>query len=290
MTNARGRTRAPVLAAAALLLATVALAQEDASNWTSATADKLGQFLPPAVPGLAANAPWQNPREKNEVETSEGIGTSADAASTLYAVGRALQHWTIDDPDRFKAYAAWQGDRAALINAMNNDSARIAQSAALQRQMEEAVRSGRANEIPRFAQKMAEVNAGANQKMAKLEQRGNEIIAGARLLDIAVEGNATPANTLGPSAKASGAVRGRALYRSSEPGLASGTVVVDLAVYVGPADFQNPERRGGKTVLKCVLVHVRLTTRPEAVKADEALANRMLAAVDFDGIAKLLAP
>lgn len=121
-----------------------------------------------------------------------------------------------------------------------------------------------------------------------MDGRIRNLQGSARSLEIYIEANATAANTLDPSAQQSGTIHGHPLYRVAWPGPVQPMTWINLAVYVGPPGFQNPNTGGSKAVLKCVLVWLRVTTRPDTVKSDEALAQNVLETIDHDGLAKLL--
>ena len=68
--------------------------------------------------------------------------------------------------------------------------------------------------------------------------------------------------------------------------------LVDLAVFVGPVGYENPKVKIGHRELttKCVVVWALIESLPDKIQADEAAARKVLESINYDGLAKLIAP
>jgi hypothetical protein len=67
---------------------------------------------------------------------------------------------------------------------------------------------------------------------------------------------------------------------------------VDLAVFVGPAGYQNPKVKIGtrQFAAKSIAVWAWIQSRPDTIQADKAAAKRVLESVDYNGLARLVEP
>jgi len=68
--------------------------------------------------------------------------------------------------------------------------------------------------------------------------------------------------------------------------------MVDLAVFVGPPGYENPKVKIGHRELttKSIVVWAWIESRPDTIQADEAAARKVLESINYDGLAKLIAP
>ncbi|HKW62805.1 MAG TPA: hypothetical protein VJN89_09695 [Candidatus Acidoferrum sp.] len=278
-----------VLVASAVIWASPATAQAVKSSWGQETAEKLSRFLPQPAPGLVPQTPWGSQRD-NHVDLSVGFEASVGTQSNEYVIARALQKWWFDDPELFQLVASAERDRKKSDQeATETFKAHQEEYNALQKQIQELAKSGQTKELQAAMEKMKAYTPN-DAKGKEMDNRIRNLKGSAHSLEIYIEANATAANTLDPSAQPSGTVHGHPLYRVVWPGPVKPLTWVNLAVYVGPPGFQNPDTGGSKSVLKCVLVWLRVTSRPDNLKSDEALARRVLEAIDYEGLAKLIEP
>jgi len=275
---------------AGLIFSSLVMAQEaPGGSWGQATAEKLSRFLPKTAPGLIPNTPWGSAMD-NHVDLSVGFEASVSTKSNEFVIARTLQKWWFDDSDLFRQVASAESERKKSDQqAIENFQAHQQEVKALQKQIQEFVKNGQMKEAQAAVQKMQAY--GPNEARDKeADDRIRNLKGSARSLEIYIEANATAANTLDPSAQTSGTIHAHPLYRIVWPGPVKPLTWINLAVYVGPPGFQNPNTGGSKEVLKCALVWVRVTTRPDTLKSDEALARKVLEALDYDGLAKLIQP
>jgi hypothetical protein len=69
-------------------------------------------------------------------------------------------------------------------------------------------------------------------------------------------------------------------------------VTVGLAIFLGPPGYQNPRVKFGESELavKCIFVWAWIQSRPDTVKADEAVVRKILEKLDYDGLSRLIEP
>ncbi len=277
-----------LMTAAGLLLPNLASTQEDPNpNWGHQTAEKLSHFLPKPAPGLVPRTPWGSQMD-NHVDLSVGFEASVSTKSNEYVIARAVQKWWFDDPELFQQVASAQGDRKRSDQQdLENFKAHQDEVKTLQKQAQELAKSGQMKEMQAVLEKMKAYTPN-DAKGREMDNHIRDLQGSAPSLEISIEANATVANTLDPSAQPSGTVHGHPLYRIVWPGQVKPMTWINLAISVGPPGFQNPNTGGSKSVLKGVLVWLRVTARPETLKSDEALARQVLETIDYDGLAKLI--
>lgn len=224
-------------------------------GWGKTTADKLAAFLPSPVPGLVDRMPWE-PDEPAKPHLSGGCGETHCGAYFPLDVSR---RWYVSNPALVQEYET------------------------VHRQLEVLLK--RAKGLDSKTQ-MAEIMKLAGEA-GKLGKKKDDLKFSARTISLSIRGNYSAVDVYGPKVKSIGAVKKYPFYRSGVGREFS------LAVYVGPAGFQNPTLKKGELLraeLKCLLVQAWVYSSEKDVKSDEALARQLLEKVDYAGLAKLPAP
>jgi hypothetical protein len=117
-----------------------------------------------------------------------------------------------------------------------------------------------------------------------------------RSLRIEIHGNESLDATLYRTRKQrqpSGTIKGHTVYRATDKTLGTPDApAVFLAIYLGPEGFSNPAVEVPSLAAgpKCITVMAWLQPRADTLQADEAMARKMLEAIDYDGLAKLIEP
>lgn len=141
---------------------------------------------------------------------------------------------------------------------------------------------------PDLAEKIAATEKERGD-VGDLQRRG-------RTLSIRIHGNESLDDTLyrtGKQRQASGTIKGHTVYRATDKtGPPGKPPVVFLAIYLGPEGFRNPAVEVPSLAAgpKCISVLAELHPRADTLQADEAVARKMLEAIDYDGLAKLIEP
>ena len=266
---------------------------QDAINvWGETTTGKMAQLLPKSVPGLIRHEPWST-SGSNEVEKTWG-----DAVQNWkYLHPRAEQAWWFDDPDLAEKIAGAQKERADVQQQGQKDmKSRMAEIQTLQKQMADLLQQKKYTEASAVADKIQSLSAGSDAKSKELDDRIRKLQERGRRLQIEIHGNESLADTLyrtGTQRQPSGTIKGHTIYRATDPHAgAGGGPAVYLAVYLGPEGFRNPAVEVPSLAAgpKCISVMVQLWTRADTLQADEAVARKMLEAIDYDSLAKLIEP
>jgi hypothetical protein len=281
------------LIAGFFLLTIYGYGQQDATQqWGETITGKMAQFLPQPVPGLIAHEPW-NASGSNEVEK-----TWADAVQNWkYLHPRAEQAWWFDDPDLAQKIAAAQKEQVDLRQQAQKDAPSLAeQTKTLQKQMNDLLEQKKYTEASAVADKIQGLSAGSEAKSKELDDRITNLQSRGRTLRIEIHGNESLDATLYRTRKQrqpSGNIKGHTVYRATDPhGGAGGAPAVFLAIYLGPEGFSNPAVEVPSLAAgpKCISVMAWLQPRADTLQADEAVARKMLEAIDYDGLAKLIEP
>ncbi|HKW62804.1 MAG TPA: hypothetical protein VJN89_09690 [Candidatus Acidoferrum sp.] len=282
-----------VIAGGLAVLASSTFAQQDpANNWCETTTSKVAAFLPKPAPGLVAHEAWAA-NEENKLEK-----TCGDAVQNWkYLKARAEQSWWFDDSVLTQQIAAAQKDKAdAQQQGQKDIQARTAEVQALQKQYVDLVAQHQMTEAQATAEKMQKLTSAGDAKVNELDDKIRGLQGRSRMLQIMIHGNEALADALAPEGQRpqpSGTIKGHSVYRVTSKVLGGPSAPeVFLAIYLGPEGFRNPAVEVPSVTAgpKCFTVLARVQPRADTVQADEAVARKMLEAIDLDGLAKLIQP
>jgi hypothetical protein len=281
------------LVAGFILLTVHGYGQQDAINeWGETTTGKMARFLPKPVPGLIAHEPWST-SESNKVEKTWG-----DAVQNWkYLHPRAEQAWWFDDPDLAQKIAAAQKEQADFQQQERKDmKSRIPELQTMQKRLADLLQQKKYTEASAVADKIQSLSAGSDAKVKELDDRIRKLRERGRTLRIEIHGNESLADTpyrTSMQRQPSVTIKGHTVYRAADKTLGTPDAPeVFLAVYLGPEGFRNPAVDVPSLAAgpKCISVMVILQARADTLRADEAVARKMLEAIDYDGLAKLIEP
>jgi hypothetical protein len=144
---------------------------------------------------------------------------------------------------------------------------------------------------------LEELTDSFKKKQEALDEREGSLSVLRRSVSFRIYTNRTPNTTaFAYPAKAAGSLAGRALYRQVREDLSRRAgrkeAAVNLAIYLGPANFFNPHIKAGEWdhKVKCIVVWAWIESLPDTIQGDEAAAKKVLANIDYDGLAKLVEP
>jgi hypothetical protein len=314
-------SRVSLLGAGALLLTGFAAAQnKDAMmRWGEATLDTLERFLPDARPlGFT-------PELSNPAADFKGF---ANQASRKYMELLVHKNWWFDDAAFSRQLEEVQKEEETLkqeFEASSKDFATThgaemetrkkshdAEMEAASKQAEGLFQEGKYAEGKAVIDKVKPFHypaalesliASFDKRQEDLAGRERSLLARRRSVSFRIYTNRTPMTTA-MSRKSNapeyqihpnGTLNGHPLYRQVQitglnPQLEQPEI--KLAVYLGPVTFQNPPVTLGEADLKvkCVVVWAWIESRPDTVQADALAVKKVLATMDYDGLAKLLEP
>ena len=319
------------LAIASAILAPAGMAQDqDAmSRWGEATLDKLERFLPNAAPwGFTPELPHSVSDFRAFANDTPHLYPALVTHKTWYFNDPALSR-QLDEVSRQKQALKKELDEAidqfmkahgAEMEALNKKHLADAQSVshsnaeqidALTKQAQDLFLQGKIQEGKAVLDKVSaivakdqdklqpvhyapydELTSSFNKKQQDLDDREKSLSGLRRTVNFRIYTNRKPWPTaFGIPTKAIGTLAGHTLYRQDRGNL-SGSVWVDLAIFLGPENFQNPQVKLGESDLKvkCIAVWAWIQSRPDTIVADEAGVKRVLASIDYDGLAKLIEP
>lgn len=318
--------RFALLGVAALLLTAFAAAQnQDAQNqdamirWGEATLDKIEPFLPDARPlGFTPELP--NP--------AADFKAFANQASRKYMELLVHKNWWFDDADLSRQLEEVRKEEEALkqeFEASSKDFATThgaemearkrsheAEMEAASKQAQVLFQQGKYAEGKAVIDKIKPLHypaalesliASFDTRQEDLAGRERSLLARRRSVSFRIYTNRTPMTTA-ISRKSSapeyqlrpnGMLSGHPFYRQAQitglnPRLDQ--PAIKLAIYLGPMNFQNPPVKLGEADLKVksIVVWAWIESRPDTVQADEAAVKKVLATMDYDGLAKLIEP
>jgi hypothetical protein len=288
------------------LLLSPAAAQEQAaeSRWIEETGERLARFLPDATPeGLTP-----------EQYIFKG---GANGTPHKYICVLAHRYWKFDDAELSRQLEENSNQEKALNKEMEDTAGKFMKEhaaeieankkrvQALQDQYGDLMKAGKYDQSKALMEKIAELQhqTPLTAVMDSFEKRSEEIAARKKHLsgqwrnvNFRFGTNRTLAASL-PNfhLQSSGTLAGRPLYREEKiDRLTSDRVLntVGLAIFLGPPGYQNPPVKLGQSELavKCIFVWAWIESRSDTVKADEAIARRILEKVDYKGLSKLIEP
>jgi len=310
-----------ILAVAAFLLPNCAAAQDaDAmSHWGQTTGDAIVRFLPNATPwGMTVDPYPIFSAFANETYDYKG----ANSLVRKYPSYVVHQTWWFDDTELSQQTADLEKEKAALKQEIETagdefykvhgeelkafQKARLAQMDTLSKQMADLIQQGKSEQAQAVLKKIEETPAvyppyqalmsSLDKRQKELTDREGTLTHRKRQVNFRIYTNRTPLTTAPKYApKLAGTLAGHPFYRQDEAALKAGDwdiSLVDLAVYVGPAGWQNPQVKIGNKELavKCIVVWAWIESHPATIKADEAAVRKVLESMDYDGLAKLLQP
>jgi hypothetical protein len=309
-----------ILGVALLFFAPLAAAQDRQalSRWGDTTLDKLAPFLPDAKP-------WGFIPEFSKPEPD--FKAFANQGSRKYLALLVHKTWYFGDEKLFKELEEVRRAKAALrtetdasleefrkthgAEIESQQTAHAAEMEALTKQAQELFQQGKYAEGKTILEKVKpfhytpldSMSADFEKKQKELNDRENELLARRRSVSFRIETNRTALTTqISRKSNApvyqvhrNGTLAGYPLFRQADiTGLNPRIEQPDvkLAIYVGPANFQNPPVRVGESELKvkCIVVWAWIESRPDTVQADEAAVEKVLATIDYGGLAKLIEP
>ena len=142
-----------------------------------------------------------------------------------------------------------------------------------------------------------ELNSSFSKRQEALDDREKHLLALRRSVSFRIYTNRTPTTTaFGYPTKAVGTLAGHTLYRQVRGNMDKGSgateAAVDLAIYLGPEQFVNTHIKVGEWDLKvkCIVVWAWIESLPDTIQADETTVKKVLASIDYDGLAKLIEP
>jgi hypothetical protein len=279
------------VAAGFFLLASAGLAQQDPTiQWCEATTGKVAAFLPKPAPGLIAHEAWSS-GEGNKVEK-----TCGDAVQNWkYLKARAAQSWWFDDPELAKQIAAAKKEQAdAQQQGQKDVQANMPEIQALQKQYIDLIKQNKITEAKATADKMQKLTTGGNTRIKELDEKVKALQERSRMLQIQIHGNEAVVDALVPEGQTpqlNGTIKGHEVYRVTSKTLGGPNAPeVFLAIYLGPERFRNPAVNVSSVAAgpKCFTVLAQLHPRADTLQSDEIVARKMLEAIDYDGLGKLL--
>lgn len=282
-----------ILAAGIFLLASSGLAQQDPTNqWCETMTGRMATFLPKPVTGLVSHEAWAS-GENNKIEKTCGDAVQ----NSKYLKARAEQSWWFDDPSLGQQIEAAKREQADAQQQGQKDlQDHMAEIQALQKQYMDLVKQNKMTEAQATADKMQKLSDAGNAKAKELDERIANLQSRGRMLQIQIHGNEALAEALyrtGQQRQPSGTINGHTVYRATDKTLgAPGAPEVFLAIYFGPEGFRNPAVEVPSVAAgpKCFTVLVMLHPRADTLQSDEAAARKMLEAIDYDGLSKLVEP
>ncbi len=307
------------LAWGALLLVNPLAAQDDDAllRWGKTTGDALARLLPNAAPfGLSPDPYPLFSAFANETYEYKG----ANSLVRKYPSYVVHQTWWFDDAqlsrqladvekekEAFKqqektAFEEFERVHGAEMKALQK--AHQAEMDSITKEAEPFIRQGKYEEAGRIMKKITafhyapfeSLTESLNQKQQELEARERRLTSRRRNVSFRIHTNRTPLTTATKFApKPAGEVAGHPFYRQEEGTLKGGegdTSLVDLAVFIGPPGYQNPQVIIGhkELAVKCIVVWAWIESHPATIKADEATARKVLESMDYKGLSLLIEP
>ncbi|HKW62803.1 MAG TPA: hypothetical protein VJN89_09685 [Candidatus Acidoferrum sp.] len=299
---------------AMLLLATPGAAQDqDAlTRWGDATLDKLEPFLPDASRwGFIPELPGR----------PSDFKAFANQGSHKYLALLVHKTWYFGDVKLFreieevrKAKAALRTETDATLEELGKthraeleaqQKAYSVEMDALTKQAQALFQQGKYEEGKAVIAKVKPFqDSGAlalaesfSKREQELYDQENELLARRRSVSFRIYTNRTPSTTaFAYPTKAAGTLARRTLYRQDmrkvDAGPGHTESLVNYAIFLGPENFQNPHAalRDSQLKVKCIVVWAWIQSRADTVQSDEALVIKVLATMDYDGLAKLVEP
>jgi len=144
---------------------------------------------------------------------------------------------------------------------------------------------------------LEQMNASFQKRQDDLTERERELLSRRRSVEFTIFTNRTPSNAaFGIPVKPIGVVAGRTLYLQDRGLMTMGGshrhAFVNLIVYLGPENLQNPHVQLGQSELKVksIVVAGWIESRAETLEADEATVKKVLATIDFNRLSALIEP
>ena len=193
--------------------------------------------------------------------------------------------------DKQAAEQAYQQEHAQAVKDMN---ARMAK-------MNELIKEGKYAEIGKlgdappnmgpFIYKPEQAFVEANEAdLRDRDQRLRQLEGTHRRVEFWIYTNRTPLSSPGRRPKPAGTLAGHPLFREDQGRLTGSELqYVNLGVLVGPPDVEVSQPPGTPYAVKAIAVWGMLITRDDVAAGDEERVRRILEAVDYPGLTKLLA-
>jgi len=312
-----------ILVLGAFLLANSAAGQDAAAfdRWGKSMNDALVRFLPNASAfGMTVDPypPFSGPA----TETYEYKG--ANSMLSKYPSYIVHQTWWVNDAELARQTAevkkekgAFKHERDAALQEFmkaHGDEMRAAQKAhlaemeKLQKEGADLFNQGKMAQGQAVLGKLQELGAFAyppyqtlteslDKRQKELDDRERNLTNRRRKVSFQIHTNRTPTTTAPAFSpmKPAGTLAGHPFYRELRGNLNMGSwteTMVDLAVFLGPAGYQNPKIQIGhrELVVKSIVVWAWIESRPDTIQADETAARRVLESIDYNGLSKLIKP
>lgn len=142
-----------------------------------------------------------------------------------------------------------------------------------------------------------QLTSSFDKRQDALTERERELLAGRRQVEFTIFTNRTASNAaFGVPVKPIGVVAGRTLYVQdrgvSKMGGGHVHALLNLIVYLGPANLQNPHVQLGQSELKVksIVVAGWIESRTDTIEADEATVKKVLATIDYNKLSELIEP
>ena len=310
--------------AVGVLLLTDSTAAQDAdamSRWGDKTGEALIHFLPNATPGGLSADPYPVfAAFANETYEYKG----ANSLVRKYPSYVVHQTWFFDDAELSRQMADLKKEKEAFKQEEERaleefervhgaelkafQKAHLAEMDALGNQIADLAKQGKYDEAQAVVKKTETLGTSVyppyqaltesiDKRQKDIADRERELEGRLRNVSFQIHTNRTPTTTAPRFApKPAGSLAGHPLYRQDEGNTKMGgdrlESRVDLAVFLAPAGYENPRIRIGhrELAVKSIIVWAWIESRPDTMRADEATVRKILEKMDYDGLAKLIAP
>jgi hypothetical protein len=311
-----------IVAVGALLLGSSATAQdgEALSRWGQKTGDALVHFLPVATKsGMSVDPYPLFSAFANETYDYKG----ANSLVRRYPSYIVHQTWWFDDAELSRQLADLKNEKDVLKQETDKaieefsrvhgaelkvfQTAHLAELDALAKQFADLSRQGKYDEAQAVTKKLETLGsavyppyqaltASIDRRQQEIADRERALASRRRSVSFQIHTNRTPTTTAPKFApKVTGTLAGHPFYRQDDgnrKAADSDASFVYLAVFLGPAGYQNPQVKIGHKDLavKSIVVWAWIESHPDHVQADEGAARKVLESMDYDGLAKLIEP
>lgn len=316
------RRQLSILGLSALLLISSAAAQDADTwdRWGKTWGNALVRFLPNASPWGLTVDPYPLFRAfANETYVYKG----SDSIVHKYPSYITHQTWWFNDAELSRQMADLEKEKAAAKQQFEKASdefysahgaemkaaekAHLAQMDGLAKQIGDLAKQGKYDESQPLVKRLEALGPfvyppfqalteSYDKHQKDMDERERQLTSRKRQVSFQIHTNRTPITTAPKftGMKPAGTLAGHPLYRQEE-GRAPGdgdASWVDLAVFLGPAGYENPKVKIGhrEFAIKTIVVWAWIQSHPNTVKADEAAVRKVLESMDYNGLAKLIEP
>lgn len=304
-----------LLTVALLLASATAQTPEAMDRWMKSSGDALMPFLPNASPaGMTVDPAPAFSGPANETYEYKG----ADSMVHKYPSYVVHQTWWINDSELSRQTAELERDKKKY----NDESSRALEEflkshdadmkawnkaqqeaqANLSKQIEALVREGKYDEAGKLADKnkmspyppYQALTDSLKKQQDELDSRERKLTGLRRNVEFQIQTNRTPTTTATAfHPKPTGTLAGHPLFRQlrGNPNMGDRIeTLVDLAVFLAPPGYENPQTKIGTRELttKSIVVWAFIESRPDKIEADEASARKVLESINYEGLSRLL--